>query len=132
VKPTLVVVDDLRDWKPYYASEGVVTADDYLFGDPARTPPGTRVINLCRSLRYLSIGYYCSLLAEARRHRVLPSVRTINDLARKSLYSLETSELDELLQKPMAQTYATRRSPSEGTSRISFARFSASVASSPA
>jgi len=28
----------------------------------------------------LSKGYYCSLLAEARKHQVLPSVKTINAL----------------------------------------------------
>ena len=31
--------------------------------------------------KYLSQGYYCSLLAEARQHKVLPSVNTINDLS---------------------------------------------------
>ncbi len=38
------------------------------------------IINLCDTSRYLSEGYYCSLLAEARKHQVLPSVSTINDL----------------------------------------------------
>lgn len=38
--------------------------------------------------QYLSKGYYCSLLAEARSHRVLPSVRTINDLREVDALSL--------------------------------------------
>jgi glutathione synthase/RimK-type ligase-like ATP-grasp enzyme len=105
---TLVVVDDLKDWKPYYPSEDVVSAVDYLFGDYRKLPNGTRVINLCRSYRYLSVGYYCSLLAEARRHRVIPTVRTINDLAYKAVYGIETANLEELLQKPMQQTEASR------------------------
>lgn len=100
---TLIVVDDLKDWKPYYPSEDVVAAGDYLFGEYRHLPAGTRVINLCRSYRYLSVGYYCSLLAEARRHRVIPTVRTINDLAYKAIYGLETAYLEELLQKPMQQ-----------------------------
>lgn len=105
---TLIVVDDLKDWKPYYPSEDVVAAADYLFGEYRQLPAGTRVINLCRSYRYLTVGYYCSLLAEARRHRVIPTVRTINDLAYKAIYGLETANLEELLQKPMQQSDATR------------------------
>ncbi|MGA8261012.1 MAG: RimK family protein [Arenicellales bacterium] len=108
MQPTLVVVDDLKDWKPYYPSEDVVSAVDYLFGDYRKLPNGTRVINLCRSYRYLSVGYYCSLLAEARRHRVIPTVRTINDLAYKAVYGIETANFDELLQKPMLQSEASR------------------------
>src|SRR5690606_276596 len=53
-----------------------------------------RVINLCQSAKYLSRGYYCSLLAEARGHHVVPSVMTLNDLGRKGLFSLERAELD--------------------------------------
>ena len=39
---------------------------------------------MCATDQYLSKGYYCSLLAEARQHKVLPSVNTINDLAQLS------------------------------------------------
>src|SRR5512137_2741957 len=56
-----------------------------------------RVLNLCRSYRYLSVGYYCSLLAEARRHKVVPSIRTINDLSRKAIYSLDFEDLDSVV-----------------------------------
>lgn len=93
---TLIVIDDPADWAPYTPDDDVISADDYLFGQGHRAAAaGTRVINLCARYRYLSIGYYVSLLAEARRHRVVPSVRTLNDLARKAMYSLETGDLDE-------------------------------------
>ena len=42
-----------------------------------------RVINLCNQYGYLSTGYYCSLLAEAREHQVIPSVKHIRDLSRR-------------------------------------------------
>ncbi|NMT65078.1 RimK family protein [Marinobacter orientalis] len=89
----LIVVDRARDWAPYYPSEDVLTFDQYL----QFTTPGSsrvRVINLCQSARYLSRGYYCSLLAEARGHHVVPSVMTLNDLSRKGLFSLQLDELD--------------------------------------
>ncbi|MDX1569595.1 MAG: RimK family protein [Xanthomonadales bacterium] len=77
-----VVVDQLDDWAPYHASPDVITFDDYLRLDPAQSPPRrTRVINLCQDSGYLGKAYYCALMAEARGHRVLPSVRDLNDAA---------------------------------------------------
>jgi glutathione synthase/RimK-type ligase-like ATP-grasp enzyme len=58
----------------------VITFDQYLSDYPKLGESRTRVINLCDTEHYLSRGYYCSLLAESRQHRVLPSVNTINDL----------------------------------------------------
>lgn len=52
----------------------VITMDRYT-RDPHAAPPGSRIVNLCRN-GYLSRGYYCSLLGEARGHAVLPSVAT--------------------------------------------------------
>ena len=89
----LIVVDRAKDWAPYYPSEDVLTFDQYLqFSAPASSR--VRVINLCQSARYLSRGYYCSLLAEAREHNVVPSVMTLNDLSRKGLFSLQLEQLD--------------------------------------
>ena len=95
----IVLVENPADWKPDFPSLPVVLAKDYLGKPEYSSARNLRVINLCRSYRYLSVGYYCSLLAEARRHRVIPSVRTINDLSRKSIYSLDIEELDEQVQK---------------------------------
>lgn len=58
----------------------VISFDQYVADYPKRGEPRTRIINLCDTAQYLSRGYYCSLLAESRQHRVLPSVNTINDL----------------------------------------------------
>jgi glutathione synthase/RimK-type ligase-like ATP-grasp enzyme len=58
----------------------VISFDSYLASYPKLNEPRTRIINLCDTGRYLSEGYYCSLLAEARKHSVLPSVKTINAL----------------------------------------------------
>ncbi|MBC3767793.1 RimK family protein [Neptunicella marina] len=58
----------------------VISFQTYLADYPKLNEPKTRIINLCDTEHYLSRGYYCSLLAEARQHKVLPSVSTINDL----------------------------------------------------
>jgi glutathione synthase/RimK-type ligase-like ATP-grasp enzyme len=76
----LVVVNHQRDWPFEIESTRIVTARDYLT-DPAYSEnQSARVINLCRTDRYQSRGYYVSLLAEARGHRPLPEVKTLGDL----------------------------------------------------
>ncbi|MCW9056773.1 MAG: RimK family protein [Gammaproteobacteria bacterium] len=94
-----VVVENLNDWQPYYPSQDVITFDDYLEKINEPGSKRVRVINLCRSYRYLTAGYYCSLLAEARGHHVTPSLATINDLGRKSLASLQLETTRKILQK---------------------------------
>lgn len=83
----LVVVERAGDWRGEYPDIPVATARDYLNGSEYAHTGDLLVINLCRSQRYQSIGYYCSLLAEARGHRVLPSVRTAQDLAEGGVFS---------------------------------------------
>ena len=92
----ILVVESLRDWKAQAPAVRLVLADDYL-GDPAFAEAELHVINLCRSTRYQSLGYYCSLLAEARGHRVLASVATLQDLSRKILYGSEIPALAQYL-----------------------------------
>lgn len=76
---TLIVVDN-NEQTLAQLFENVITFNTYLRDYPKRDEPKTRIINLCDSSQYLSKGYYCSLLAEARKHQVLPSVKTINAL----------------------------------------------------
>jgi len=59
----------------------VAAADEYLAGAGGEPPAAdVEIVNLCRSYQYLSKGYYVSLLAEAREHRVLPSLKAIEEL----------------------------------------------------
>jgi glutathione synthase/RimK-type ligase-like ATP-grasp enzyme len=95
----IIVVESLADWRFAALEAEVVHVDDYLTGSGYFRQKNIQVINLCRSYRYLSVGYYCSLLAEARGHRALPSVKTMLDLSRKSMYSLDTESLEQQIQK---------------------------------
>ena len=102
----LIVVEDRKDWQPRSDNEQVITAVDFLGLDIQFSTPGMTVINLCKSYKYLSIGYYCSLLAEARSQQVIPSIKTINDLSHRSIYGSDMSEieytLNELVSKKLA------------------------------
>ena len=69
----IAVVSEAADGKGL--PEGIsVTADQYLEGGEAHTEPGAVVVNLCRSWKYGSKGYYVSLLADARGQLPIPSV----------------------------------------------------------
>jgi glutathione synthase/RimK-type ligase-like ATP-grasp enzyme len=83
---TLVVVDN-DDLLLDGDNLTVISFEHYLSDYPKINEPKTRIINLCDTEHYLSRGYYCSLLAEARQHKVLPSISTINDLRDMTLNS---------------------------------------------
>ena len=83
----IIVVEQAADWKPEFPDVPVVLLDDYITEPRWFRARNVQVINLCRSYKYLSVGYYCSLLAEARGHRVVPTVRTMLDLG--SRYSVD-------------------------------------------
>ncbi len=98
---TIIVVHSDRDLKPDYPSEQVVLFRDYVTGNYRRTGLRSRIINLCRKFHYLSEGYYCSLLAEARGDEVIPSIRTLSELDSRPLYRLQVDDMAEKLFSPL-------------------------------
>jgi glutathione synthase/RimK-type ligase-like ATP-grasp enzyme len=99
---TLIVVNNPRDWPLDIPDVTVVAARAYLT-DPAYSEErAARVFNLCKTYRYQSLGYYVSLLAEARGHRPLPSAHTIAALQSQTLVRVLTEDLDALIQKSLA------------------------------
>lgn len=75
----LVVVSKAGDL-PEVPPDRLVTADSYLAREAIAGGDAT-VVNLCRSYRYRTKGYYVSLIADARGQRVLPSVEAIEGLS---------------------------------------------------
>ncbi|AGA32154.1 Ribosomal protein S6 modification protein-related protein [Thioalkalivibrio nitratireducens DSM 14787] len=102
----LLLIERKADWKAHFPRLPVAEVDAYLKASSERYSASLRVINLCRSQRYLSEGYYGSLLAEARGHRVIPSVRTLQDLSRKAIYSLDTEDLDRKVGRVLGRSRA--------------------------
>ncbi len=98
----LIVVNNPRDWPIAIPGVAVVPARAYLT-DPAYGGDNiARVFNLCKSYRYQTLGYYVSLLAEARGHKPMPRANTIEDLQSQNMVRLLTEGLDELIQKSLA------------------------------
>ena len=74
-----IILNSLDEWRPYYETESTLTINDYLQHHYEGGHPRL-IINLADSYSYNSKGYYCSLLAQARGHRVIPAIDTINKI----------------------------------------------------
>jgi glutathione synthase/RimK-type ligase-like ATP-grasp enzyme len=98
---TLIVVNNPNDWPLDLPGVELVSARSYLTNPVYSDQRGAKVFNLCRSYRYQSFGYYVSLLAAARGHKVLPSITTIQDLKLQSMIRLASDDLDELIQRSL-------------------------------
>jgi glutathione synthase/RimK-type ligase-like ATP-grasp enzyme len=114
----IILVEKATDWRAAFPAYPVVTARDYLDRPEWADRRGLRVINLCRSHRYLSTGYYCSLLAEARGHRIIPNIRTLQALGSRSVYGLETADLDRRVHRLLG-----RRRPALETTALEMTVF---------
>jgi glutathione synthase/RimK-type ligase-like ATP-grasp enzyme len=97
--PYIIVVDNPKRWNLGLEEVPIVAARDYL-SDPQWSAPNKRlhVLNLCRSYRYQNAGYYVSLLAEARGHKVQPSVATIQDFKSQSIIKSLAGDLHDKIQ----------------------------------
>ncbi|HNX04146.1 MAG TPA: RimK family protein [Opitutales bacterium] len=100
--PYLLVVDNPDRWPLAVPGVTVVGARTYLTDHQYCQPRAFKVINMCRSYRYQSVGYYVSLLGEARGHRPIPATATIQDLKTLSIIRSVSEDLDEQVQRSLA------------------------------
>ena len=71
----VIVVDQPKDFPNADTPHKVITTSEYLARPRLFESGRPKLINLSRSYAYQSKGYYASLLAEARGHRVVPDRR---------------------------------------------------------
>jgi len=95
----LVIVDRAEDFPWDLPGSRVVVARDYVREAAPPKASTVRVVNLCRDHSYLSLGYYCSLLAEGRGHRTVPSIEVMLDLHWKRLLRIALPEVSDLIGK---------------------------------
>ena len=104
----VILVDQARDFPNADTPHKVITTRDYLARPKLFAMLGrAKIINLSRSYNYQSKGYYASLLAEARGHRVIPTVETMLDLRELKLYEQSLPELQEALTAAALKAQAT-------------------------
>lgn len=96
--PKLIVVEKPESWKFSMEDVEVISPDRYITDAAFQDIKNLKVLNLCKSYQYQSEGYYVSLLAEARGHKVLPGVSTIQDLRFPSILRDDSLDFDLLIQ----------------------------------
>src|SRR5689334_15802078 len=94
----LIIVENPDHWQFNLYDAEVVTPAKYISAETYQQFKGLKVINLCKSYQYQSLGYYVSLLAEARKHKVLPGISTIQDLRFPSILREDSQDFDDLIQ----------------------------------
>jgi glutathione synthase/RimK-type ligase-like ATP-grasp enzyme len=98
----ILVLDSPDRLKLQGVNAEIVSTRDYLSSDFPDTKGSVRVYNLSYSTRYQSLGYYVSLLAEARGHAPRPGVDTLRDLRMILVARSFTEDIDERVQSSLA------------------------------
>ncbi|MCA8898404.1 MAG: RimK family protein [Hyphomonas sp.] len=99
----VILVESASDISQAETPHKVLRVADYISKPALFAGRRPYILNLCRSYAYQSEGYYASLLAEARGHRVSPSVQTMVELSAKSLYRHALPDLGERLSEALAK-----------------------------
>lgn len=128
---TFIVLENPKKWDLHVPGVEVIAAREYLtnlrFSDARRA----KVVNMCRTYGPKTLGYYVSLLAEARGHRPMPSVATLQDLRLSPVVRIVSAEVEDLIQKSLGPPAAEPRvfriyfgaSPSGDLDRLARALF---------
>src|ERR1700733_6383634 len=95
----VILVDQARDLPNAETPHKVISTSEYLARPRLFDMGRPKLVNLARSYAYQSKGYYASLLAEARGHRVVPTVETMLELREQKLYEHALPELEEELNR---------------------------------
>jgi len=99
----VILVESASDITQAETPHKVLRVADYITRPALFAGRRPYILNLCRSYGYQSEGYYASLLAEARGHRVSPSVQTMVELSAKGLYNHALPDLGERLREARAK-----------------------------
>jgi len=95
----VILVDQPRDFPNAETPHKVIATSEYLARPRLFDAGRPKLLNLARSYAYQSKGYYASLLAEARGHRVVPTVETMLELREAKLYEHALPELENELNR---------------------------------
>jgi len=102
----LIVVNNTKDWALNVPGVDVVSARAYLADRAYSDMRDAKVFNLSRTYRYQSLGYYVSLLAEARGHKPMPSINTIQDMKSQTIIRFVSDDLDQMIQRDLSPIHS--------------------------
>ena len=96
-----IVVNQPEKWNFSIENITVISSQDYLTNPQFSLLKNARIFNLCKDYSYQSKGYYVSLLAEARGHLAIPTVKNIVDLKALKLVRIISDEFDDVIQQSL-------------------------------
>ncbi|MGB5419179.1 RimK family protein [Algibacter sp.] len=96
-----IVVNQPEKWNLSIENIRIISSQDYLTNPEFSLLKKARVFNLCKDYNYQSKGYYVSLLAEARGHLAIPTVKNIVDLKTLKLVRIVSDEFDDIIQQSL-------------------------------
>lgn len=95
----IIVVRNPKNWNLKIEGVKVVSSHNYITNPEFQSLKNVRIFNLSNSYKYQKMGYYVSLLASARDHRVIPNVTTLRDFSKLSLIRSLSGHIDDDIQK---------------------------------
>ncbi len=104
----IIVTDHPGDWTASNSETDIISPQDYFSDEQYQKSKKYKVINLCKSYHYQSLGYYVSLLAEARGHKVMPEISTLQEFRFPSLVREDAEDFDELIQQEFRKVSGDR------------------------
>ena len=96
---TIIVTNKPKLWDIPLDNTDVISPREYLTDQKYQDSERFRVLNLCNSYKNHTLGYYVSLLASARNHKISPSVIGIKDFSNVSIAQSLVDDIDGVLQK---------------------------------
>lgn len=96
-----IVVNHPETWTISSEHVKVISSREYLTNPEFSKIKKARIFNLCKDYSYQSKGYYVSLLAEARGHLAIPTVRNLVDLGEPKLVKIVSEDFDDLIQQSL-------------------------------
>ncbi len=103
----IIVVSHPENWQLEVENISIISSQDYLTKPEFSQLKNARIFNLCKDYSYQSKGYYVSLLAEARGHLAIPTVKNIVDLREPKLVKIVFEEFDDLIQQSLKNLKST-------------------------
>lgn len=104
----ILVVDRIADCPLKFRDTEIVEAEKYLTSEAYASLGRARVINLCETYQYQRTGYYVTLLAMARQHRVSPSLTSILDIKNPGLLKTISEDMHDLIQSQLSPVKAKK------------------------
>lgn len=102
---TIIVSDKPQDWAFAKQFCEVIDANEYILSPSFKSGKYhnqyLRVVNTCENYKYNQMGYYVSLLAQARGHKIYPTPMTIEDVNNATIATIISETMHDDIQKAL-------------------------------